>query len=188
MYVPERSILFRWSRARLAALAALLIVATTALAEPSREYQLKAAFVYNFAQFVEWPADAFAAPDAPLVVGVVGDDPFDGALEQVLGGKSINSHAIKVMRLPAGADDRDLRGCHVLFIPGNGDHERVLKAVKNTAVLTVGESDKLLHAGGVIRLYVDGNKVRFEISPRAAKASRLSISAKLLKLARIYEG
>jgi len=165
----------------------LAVLSVCASAEPSREYQLKAAFIYNFAQFVEWPSDTFAGSDVPLVIGIVGDDPFDGSLEQTLNGKTAGGHSLKVTKLGSNPKEEDLRACNILFVAGGADSDRTLQAVRGSAVLTVGESEAVVSAGGVIRLYVEGNKIRFEISPKAAKAAKLNVSAKLLKLAKIYE-
>jgi preprotein translocase subunit Sec61beta len=151
---------------------------------PTREYQVKAAFIYNFAQFVEWPAAAFANEDAPIVIATLGDDPFRGALDLVIQGKSIGKRSLVVRHFAA---PEDVKNCHVLFVgAGSEDMLRTVIA-KDPArpVLTVGESLQFSNVGGVIRFYEEGNKLRFEIDPRVAEKCGLKISSKLLKLAKI---
>lgn len=185
---PWRRTLLRVSVA-LCAVAGLLVGPRPACAAdaPSREYQVKAAFVAKFVQFVDWPAGTLAKQGDPLVIAVVADadgrDPFNGALEQLVNGKSANGHPLKVRHVtPDNVGD-----CHALFVPASQDAhaEQALKAVAGHNVLTVGETDAFPHAGGQITFYLDDNKVRFEINPDAAKAAGVTISAKLLALARI---
>src|SRR5205085_10084398 len=121
--------------------------------------------------FTEWPEGAFAGPHEPMVIGIAGgDDPFNGALDQAVSGKSVNGHPLTVKHVAPGKD-ADLKSCHVLFVGAGQEQnlEQILKSVKGSAVLTVGESEKFSRAGGVIRLYLEENKVRFEVSPKAAK-------------------
>lgn len=152
---------------------------------PKSEYEVKAAFIYNFARFVEWPADAFASGDAPLVIGVVGDDPFRGALDRAVKDKSVEGHALQVRHF-ATADD--VQRCHILFVPAavSDQTDHILQRAGSNGVLSVGETDTFTPAGGVIRFYLDDNKIHFEVNLDAAEQARLKLSAKLLKLARIY--
>jgi hypothetical protein len=176
----------------LIAAAAACVAAPWAAADdapPSREYQLKAAFIYNFAKFVEWPDGTFAAAGDPLVIGIIGDDPFNGALDQAIKGKTVGGHPLVIRQITAGKE-KSLKACQVVFVPASQDQnlDTILAAVKGAGILTVGESEKYVRAGGVIRLYLEDNKVRFEISQRAARAARLIVSAKLLKLAKLVDG
>jgi YfiR/HmsC-like len=152
---------------------------------PSREYQLKAAFIFNFAQFVEWPQDAFAGPDAPLVIGIVGDNPFGGVLEQVVGGKKAGGRGIVVKYFPnANAIER----CHVLFVSGS-ERDHMPQIVEKSArenTLTVGDFDDFTNSAGMIRFMTQDNRLRFEVNLDAMGRGRLRASAKLLKLAQIY--
>lgn len=174
----------------LAAAVACTLPAPWALAD-SREREVKAAFLPKFVQFVDWPASAFHKADDPIVIAIVDDpsghDPLDGAVEQLANGKTVNGRALKVRHV--AHDAKDVGDCHVLYIPASQDAhlEAVLKAVSKRPVLTVGESDGFPWAGGMIRFYLDDNKVRFEVSPEAVKAADLQISAKLLALARIFK-
>jgi hypothetical protein len=160
--------------------------AAVARAEPSREYAVKAAFIYNFAQFTQWPADAFASADSPFVIGVVGDDPFSGALDRAVAGKTVAGHPMVVKRVDNAAD---LGECGLIFLPASQEARvsDVLKALADKPILTVGETDNFPWAGGVIRFVTEDNKVRFEINPEAAERARLRISSKLMKLARIFK-
>jgi hypothetical protein len=155
-------------------------------ADPTREYAVKAAFIYNFAQFTQWPAEAFASPDAVFVIGLLGDDPFDGALDKAVAGKTVSGHPMMVKRVTNVAE---AGGCAVLFIPvtQEGRVTDVLNAVMDKPVLTVGETDNFPWSGGVIRFLTEDNKVRFEINPEAAERAHLRISSKLMKLARIFK-
>ena len=151
-------------------------------AQGAREYELKAAFLYNFAKFVEWPAGTFPDDGAPIIVAVVGDDPFKGLLD-ALAGKSANGRQVVVRRLNVG---QDLRSCQVLFI-GSSEKKRlvqIMASVAGTSVLTVGEMEGFVNLGGMIRLTMEESKVRFEINAGSAKRAKLRISSKLLSLAK----
>lgn len=159
-----------------------LLVALPAAAQ-ELEYPLKAAFLYNFVKFVEWPADAFAGERSPLTVCVYGTDPFGDTLDNVVRGESVGERGLIVQR-PDALDD--LRDCHVLFI-SRSERSRlseVLARVQGEPVLTVGDTDGFLKAGGVINFVLEENKVRFLINPEAAGRSGLKISSKLLRLAK----
>lgn len=146
------------------------------------EYQVKAAFLYHFGQFVEWPTNAFAGDRAPLVIGVFGGDPFHGDLERLVANQNINGHPIVVRQIKALPD---LPGCQILFITAaakNQEHD-VLNAVSGKSVLTVGETEGFCEAGGMINFVIEDQQVHFDINNAAAKAVGLKISSKLLALA-----
>jgi hypothetical protein len=147
------------------------------------EYDLKAAFLYNFVKFVEWPPDAFAGPRSPLTICVYGQDPFGDSLDGVVRGETLGERGLLVQR-PEGLDD--LRDCRVLFV-SRSERQRlpeILSRVEGAPVLTVGETDGFLRAGGMIDFVLEDNKVRFLINQDAAERSRLRISSKLLRLAK----
>ena len=149
---------------------------------PPTEYQLKAAFLLNFAKFVEWPPEAFAKADSPIVLGILGENPFGNILEQTIQGKKVNSHELKVTKLPSSAGATN---CHILFI-GASDNARlpeILKGLGKANVLTVGETDGFTDSGGMINFVPKGNKIRFQINEGAARSAGLKISSKLLSLA-----
>jgi len=154
-----------------------------AQSEPPTEYQIKAAFLYNFAKFVEWP-DAFADPHAPIVLGIVGEDPFGSVLDKIVLGKTVNDRGLVIKRLKEGPD---LRNCHILFVSSSERKHmpQILESLQGSSVLTVGETDRFAQSGGVINFILEENKVRFEINSETAARAGLKISSKLLALARI---
>jgi len=151
-----------------------------------REQQVKAAFIYNFSQFVEWPADAFAGTDAPFVVAIVGADPFNGALEHAMANKSVGDRPMVVKHFKS-VDN--LEPCQILFIPSTQDDAlaSILARVGKSPTLTVGDSDAFMPAGGAIGLMLEDGHMRFQLDPDVLDAARLKASAKLMKLARVYQ-
>jgi preprotein translocase subunit Sec61beta len=153
---------------------------------PTREYQVKAAFIYNFTQFIQWPDSAFASKDCPFVVATLGTDPFGGALDEAMSGKTVANHSISVQHF-ASVDG--LGPCHLLFVPASQDSALgdIFAKLNGIAVLTVGESDAFSSAGGGIRFFLEEKKMRFEIDPDPITSVGIKVSAKLMKLARIYK-
>jgi hypothetical protein len=150
-------------------------------AQTANEYQVKAAFIFNFAKFVEWPSDAFGEGGV-LVVGVVGDDPFGRALDQ-LNGNTANGRRLRIKRLRW---DEDLRSCQILFISNSERRHlgKIMDNIRGTSVLTIGEMPQFNQAGGIIKFVIQDDKVRFEINAGAAGQARLRISSKLLALSK----
>lgn len=164
-------------------LLALLALPVSAQEAPPLEYELKAAFLYNFVKFVDWPQDAFAGPRSPLTICVYGDDPFGSSLDGAVHGESLGERSLLVQR-PAVLEE--LRDCRVLFV-SRSERQRlpeVLSEVEGAPVLTVSDTDGFLRAGGIINFVLEDNKVRFLINQDAAERSRLRISSKLLRLAK----
>lgn len=149
--------------------------------EDRLEYQVKAAFLFNFLKFVEWPS---VASDRPWVIGILGHNPFDGALEQTVRGKVVNGHPVEVRHYARPAD---VNHCNILFI-GRGDYERTGAQLESLfqepGLLTVGEAAGFLKSGGIINFYLLDNHVHFEIRPALARSAGLHVSAQLLKLGR----
>jgi len=182
----------RGNRARglLLGLALVLVAAPGPLAraEPQgvEEYKVKAAFLYNFTKFVEWPDSAFRDPSAPFVVAVLGDDPFGDALD-VLKGKTAQGRPI-VVRRAASLDA--LGRFHLLFVATSEKSrlESVLPAAEAMHALTVGDAPGFRSQGGVIQLVRDGDRIGFEVNPDASRRAGLKISSKLLGLARAVGG
>ena len=146
------------------------------------EYQVKAAFLFNFAKFVEWPPRAFASETAPLVIGILGDNPFHEDLAQTIRNKSIDSHPLELREVRSPTE---FTNCHILFI-STSEKERlpeILKALKGSSVLTVGETERFLETGGMVNFVLQGTKVRFQINNAAAAGAGLKISSKLMSLA-----
>ena len=145
------------------------------------EYQIKAAFIFNFAKFVEWPAAAFAKASSPIVVGVLGENPFQDALEKTIKNKTVDEHPVIIMQFRAATDATN---CHILFISSSEKARlpQILKQLKGSSVLTVGEMPGFTEAGGMINFFLEGTKMRFHINNDAANGAGLKISSKLLKL------
>jgi len=167
-------------------LAAMLIsggAPSLARGETAPEYVVKAAFLYNFAKFVEWPAESFAGPASPIVLFVFGADPFGDALKS-LKGKTANGRPI-VVRYAANLGE--LERCHLLFVSASSTAllPKILQATKGWNALTVGDVDGFAQDGGTINLLNEEQRIGIEINMEAAQRSRLKISSKLLALAKI---
>lgn len=152
----------------------------------SKEYQVKAAFLFNFTKFVEWPTVRFSSGDAPIVIAVLGRNPFGDELEKLVLNRLVDGRQI-VVRALASAEEAKSTGAifHVLFVPA-GEESRyadLAKIAPLTGVLTVGESDRFASFGGMVNFVVVENRVRFEINRGAAEAAGLKLSAQLQKLA-----
>jgi hypothetical protein len=153
------------------------------LAVPN-EYQVKAAFLFNFVQFVEWPHGAFTNSDTPFCIGVLGDDPFGTALDETVRGETVQNRRLIVQR---SRQVENLKDCQLIFI-SKSETERVpgiLGELDPVPVLTVSETQGFAQRGGIINLYLAANKVRFEINPAAARRKGLKISSELLSLGKI---
>jgi hypothetical protein len=158
-----------------------------AQAQPaSSEYQVKAAFIYNFAKFVEWPAEAMA-DNRPFVIGIVGQDPFGSLIDEAVAGKTIRDKKIVVKRFAKAEDAVD---SHILFISGSegANMPRVLKQIGRAPVLTVSDIERFAEDGGMVQLVMDQNRVRFAINVAVVERAGLKPSSQLLKLARIVPG
>jgi hypothetical protein len=174
----------RWA-APIVALA--IVVAVPGLAgSQASEQDIKAAFLYHFAQYVEWPATAFESATSPFVLGVVGDDGFLPAISSAVADKSIAGHRIvvKSVRAPAEA-----RACHMVFLttPQASRPAAMLEAIEGLPVLAVGDAPRFADAGGAIAFLFDGGKVSFRINTATARHAGLRISSKLLRLAEIVD-
>jgi hypothetical protein len=149
----------------------------------SLEKRVKSGCVVNFVQFIDWPEAAFAKPDDPIVIGIMDSDPMEPTLATAVEGKTIKGRKIVIRRLKA---DAGVQGCHVLIIDAaNAAHAADLIKSAGSGVLTIGDSDNFTDSGGIIRFYIEDRKVRFEINLTGAQRSRLQVSSKLLKLAKV---
>jgi hypothetical protein len=170
---------------RPALLAGVLVLAIPGLAWPGAtvetgavgDAQVKAAFLFNFTRFIEWPAPT----DRPLVIGVAGDVAFADVVSRTVSGRSVNGRAFQTRRLEIGDDPSS---CHVVFIGVMQPHDtaELMRRVRGP-VLTVGDTVQFLRDGGIVRFYVEHGRVRFEISHKNAEAAGLKISSSLLRLA-----
>ncbi len=145
------------------------------------EFQVKAAFLYNFARFVEWPSDTLTG-EGPFVIGVLGTGAFNQALEAAVLGKTVGSRAIRVRQVKS-LEEADR--CHILFVGGKEPEwpAGLLKAVRGSAVLTVGDTETFTREGGIVNFVMQDNHVRFAVNTDAAERAGLKISSKLLQLA-----
>lgn len=152
----------------------------------SMEYQVKAVFLFNFTQFVEWPEDAFATPGAPLVIGILGQDPFENYLDDVVRGEKAGGHPIIIKRFQGIEAARD---CQLLFVgePESRWPYNMLAALKDRSILTVGDSDEFSKHGGMIDFITKQGKIRLQINMEAVHAADLTVSSKLLRLADIVK-
>jgi hypothetical protein len=151
------------------------------------EYRVNAAFLFHFAQLVDWPADALTGADRSLDLCTFGEDPFQGALESTVEGKAIANRVIRIRHLMR---PEDMQGCRILFL-GRAQSKRIptlLAGLRNAPVLTVGETSGFLAAGGMICFLLQENKVRFDINLDAAQSSGLKIGSRLLVLAQNVVG
>jgi YfiR/HmsC-like len=148
----------------------------------SKEYQIKAAYLYNFAKFVEWPAGSFTNAQSPLVIGVFGKNPFGDQLQAIAKDHKIDGRCIVIKTVTTPAETATV---NLLFLSAAEDNHlaEVFAALRHASVLTVGESDKFVAVGGMIHFVREADKVRFQINNAAALRHGLKISAQLLKLA-----
>jgi len=151
------------------------------------EYLIKAGFIYNFAKFVEWPSTAFSQPDSPIMIGVLGTDPFGSVLDRLVEDKKIGQRGFVVKRYKWGKDLKDLKECKILFVSASekAHIDEIVQAVKGLPILMVGETPGFAERGGIIRFTLEDNRVRFEINVDAAHQADLNISSRLLTLAKI---
>ena len=168
---------------------ALFLTAPPKLPADSKaeEYSVKAAFLFHFAQFVEWPQGTFNDNNSPLRYCTLGEDPFHGALDAILSGKTIGTRPVRVEHFRRA---REIASCQVLFI-GVSQKKTIptaLESLKGFPILTVGESENFAKEGGMIGFFLEDNKVRFEINLDAAERAKLKISARLLALAKTVIG
>jgi hypothetical protein len=155
-----------------------------AQSKPPLEYQVKAAFLFNFTRFIHWPPTAYAGSDAPFVIGIIGNDPFGNYLDDLVSDERTDGHRIIIRRY---AEGQDLSGCHLLFIGTNdaGKLQACLALTAHQNILTVSDADNFIKLGGILRFYKEDNKVKMEIRLAGAKAAQLDISAKLLQIAKV---
>jgi hypothetical protein len=150
----------------------------------TQEYQVKAVFLFNFTQFVDWPLEAFSGVDQPIVIGVIGDDPFGTYLDQTVHGEKVNNRPLLIRRFRHGDD---VGTCHVLFISQSETSrlDQIIAGLHGRSVLTVSDLPGFGRRGGMIRFVMENNRVKLRINADAAKAAGLMLSSKLLRVAEI---
>lgn len=169
-----------------------LVIALTVLflpgglvgAQEANEYEVKAAYLYNFARFVEWPDTVSPDPNSPVVIAILGKDPFGGEIDRFIQGKTVNGRQLVIKRF---SSLEAYEQCHILFVSSSERRNlpRILAAVRNKSILTVSEIDRFAESGGIINFITVENSVRFEINQAAAERVGLKISYKLLRLGRV---
>ena len=161
----------------------LLTIVGARAQDPQRaEYHIKAAFLFNFARFVEWPPAAFADAGSPIVIGILGENPFQDELEQTIRDKTLNNRPLVIKQFASLGESTN---CQILFI-STSEKKRlpeIFEAVRAASVLTVGETDRFIETGGMVNLVHEGSKIRFQINEPVAKNAGLKISSKMLSLA-----
>ena len=164
----------------------MLAVSGTAQRAAFDEREVKAVFLFNFVQFVDWPAAAFGGPESPVVIGVLGEDPFGSVLDEVVRGEVVKGRPLIVARFRRV---EEIKGCHVLFVSQSEsrNYEQIWKALRAQPTLTVGETASFTKLG-MIRFMTEENRVRLEVNVEATKAAGLTISSNLLRAARIVGG
>lgn len=178
----------KWSRFMIAILlCSSLAVGANAQSSDSAassEYLIKAGFIYNFAQLVQWPNGSFTQADSPIVIGILGTDPFGESIDRVFQNKKLEGRSLVVKRLKRGSSFKD---CNILFVSSSeaAHLDEVLQNTKGMPILTIGEMPGFATRGGIINLTLEGNRVRFEVNIEAAKQANLNISSRLLALAKI---
>jgi hypothetical protein len=163
-----------------------LLLATIAWAQKAEEYRVKAAFLFNFAKFVEWPAQAFRTSTDPIAICVVGQNLFGSALNDAVSGKTVDGRTFLIRQI---SGDQTASGCQILFI-SSSERKRfhaILGEIKTAGVLTVGETDDFAVEGGIINFKIEDGRVCFQVNVDAADQARLRISSKLLSLAQIVK-
>jgi hypothetical protein len=152
--------------------------------KPPSEYEVKAAFLYNFIKYTEWPQKVFPTPETPLTIGIVGEDPFRSLLDKAIEGKTFNGRKLVVKRIE---QLQSVKNCHLLFISSSESSRlsQLLADLKGASILTVSETEKFAERGGVVNFKMQGDKVRFDINIKAAESAGLRISSKLLSVATV---
>lgn len=166
-------------------LAILSLTATAHAQKRPTEYQVKAAYLFNFGRFVKWPASATAAND--FAICVLGSDPFQGTLESIVSGERVDGKPVTVRHLNSA---EDAGGCKIVFV-SNSEQERlgpIMAALRHDPVLTVSDADRFVDHDGIIQFVMDGDRVRFQVNLSAAKNAGLGLSSELLKVATAVKG
>ena len=161
-----------------------LATPTRGQVSPSVEYQVKAAFLLNFAKFIDWPANAFPDEKTPFKVCIFGYDPFGSALDEIIRGKNINNRELLAQRIAAPPE---LKTCQIVFVSERGEKRlpEILNNLKDSSALVVGENENFAERGGSVQLFLENNRMRFAVNVDAVQRARLAVSSKLLALARI---
>ena len=161
----------------------LLFGTTPGHGATASQADVKAAFLYNFAKFVEWPAEAFSSETAPIQLGVFGDEEFAGKLKSLLSDKQAHGRSFEVKSF---SNPQEAKNLQIIFIAGSETRRttQILEVARKFPVLTIGESEQFLDTGGMINFVVEDAQLKFEVNPESAQNVKIEISSKLLRLAR----
>ena len=162
----------------------LLLCNAVVSAQTSPEYQVKAAFVYNLTHFVEWPPQAYPNNNSPIIIGVLGKNPFGNVLKEMVAGERIGGHPLVVIHF---TDVEKAKYCHLLYVNFEAKTEivAVMNRLRGHNILMVSDAPGFAKMGGMVRLFTKNDKINIEINLEEARKERLQISSKLLKLAQI---
>jgi hypothetical protein len=165
-------------------LVVLLLSNAGAQSPTAGEYQVKAAFLYNFAKFIEWPPSSFSDASAPLQICIFGRDPFGEGLRNITSNKTINGRKIEIDTV---VDLQHARSCHILFIASSVTMpvKDIVEGLRGASVLTVGDTKGFAEQGGMINFVLENDRVQFEVNRKAADGAALKISSKLLSVAKL---
>ncbi len=154
------------------------------VAKQYKEYEVKASFLYHFLLFVEWPDGVFKSSEEPVVIGILGDDPYGDSLN-IIKDRTVYGRKLQVKRFDKETPTIQLKECHLLFISSLSRNKikKVLDELRNTPILTVGEAKGFGHLGGMINFVIMKGSVKFEINKTAADNAGIKIRSKLLRLA-----
>ncbi len=168
-----------------------LISFTTAPTPPQKkmaaaEHEVKAVYLFNFAQFVVWPSGVFESPDSPIVIGILGKDPFGAYIEETVKDEVINGHPLVIQRYTSV---KEIKNCHILFIhPSLTPRlDNILNELKGKDILTVSDANNFTKQGGMVRFVNERNKIKLQINLNTVKTTGITISSKLLRLSEIVE-
>jgi hypothetical protein len=186
--LARSDILLPWlARLRLLTLMCVIgLIVSEAHGQTFKEYDLKAVFLYNFTQFVEWPPEAFQDDSSPFIIGVLGADPFKKYLEETVRDEVVRNRKLIIQHY---SRVEDIKTCHILFISQSEAKQiaQILDGLKNRSILIVGETEGFTRLGGVIGFATERNKIRLRINLTAARAANLTLSSKLLRIAETEE-
>jgi len=164
----------------------MALAGPSAKAAAPKEYQVKAAFLFNLAQFVTWPPNALGKADRPFIIGILGQDPFGRSLDETVKGEKVGTHPMVVRRYGSAKDAKD---CRIVFISASEKARLgpLLQELSGRNILTVGDFEGFARGGGMVRFRTEKGKVRLRINLGAAKSAHLTISSKILRVAEIVE-
>jgi hypothetical protein len=173
-----------WRVQLVLSLGILLLSGARAQSPAAGEYQVKAAFLFNFAKFVEWPPTSFPDASAPLRICVFGRDPFGEELRNITSEKTVNGRKLEVNQV---VDLQLARTCHIIFIASSetAQLKRILESLRGTNALTVSDAKGFTEQGGMINFVLENDRVQFEVNRKAAEQAGLKISSKLLSVAKV---